>query len=93
MATPADQLWISEDLGNFVAMSQPQFPVLFFDVVFPLGGQLDLGAKPRTNEATDHADMDSVGPSSCQCPMIDTPPTWGGRDSANVARPWRRCGR
>ena len=55
MATAADQLWIGENLGNFVAMSQPQLSVLFFDVAFPLSGQLDLGAKPRTNEPTDHA--------------------------------------
>ena len=54
MTTPTDQLGISEDLGNFVAMSQPQFSVLFLDVALPLDGQLDLGAKPGAGETTDH---------------------------------------
>ena len=54
MTTPADQLGIGEDLGNFVAMSQPQFSVLFFDVALPLAGQLDLGAKPGAGKPTDH---------------------------------------
>jgi hypothetical protein len=54
MTTPADQLRIGEDPGNFLAMSQQQFPVLFFDVALALDGQLDLGAEPRAGKPTDH---------------------------------------
>ena len=54
MATLANHLWIGEDLGNFVAVSQQQFPVLLFDVALALDGQLDLGAKPRAGKPTDH---------------------------------------
>ena len=54
MAAPADHFGVAENLGNFVAMSRQQFPVLLFDVALALDGQLDLGAKPGAGKPTDH---------------------------------------